>query len=146
MDCSYPDGGRSCIHNINAKGYKLSNDTAFVWHYHLKSCQCYMHEEAPFWWISESLDFDILTHANCPSWIKITKTPSSIWGSKHLTCWQSDMLMCVESMSTSTNSGNHYFVNFTNDLSRYVYIHLMNCSSEKFDESKQIRSEVGKWT
>ena len=78
MDCSYLDGGRSYIHNINAKGYKLSNDTAFVWLYRLRSCQCYMHEEAPFWWISEFLDFDLLTHANRPSWMNITK--DSVFG------------------------------------------------------------------
>ena len=34
--------------------------------------------------------------------------------------------------------------NFNDDLSRYVYIHLMKRWSEKFDEFKQVRNEVEK--
>ena len=64
------DGNSSYIQNINAKGHILNNDTAFVWHYRLKSCLRYMREEAPFLWTFESLDFNLLTHANRPSWTR----------------------------------------------------------------------------
>ena len=65
VECSYVnlDGNSSYIYNINAKGYKLSNDTAFMWHSRFESCQSYKHKEAPFWWNYESLDFDLLALA-----------------------------------------------------------------------------------
>ena len=42
------DGSGSYIYNINAKGYKFSKDTTFMWHSRFESCQSYKHKEAPF--------------------------------------------------------------------------------------------------
>jgi len=44
-------------------------------------------------------------------------------------------------MSISICSGYHYFVNFTNELSRYEDIYLMNWVWN-FDEFKDVQSEV----
>ena len=56
---------------LNAKGYKFSNNTTFMWHSRFELCQSYKYKVAPFRWISESLDYDLKTIA------KITKTPFS---------------------------------------------------------------------
>ena len=45
-------------------------------------------------------------------------------------------------MSISTHNGYHYFVTFTDDLSRYGYIYLMKHKSETFDKFKEYQNEV----
>src|SRR6266536_808970 len=45
-------------------------------------------------------------------------------------------------MSTSARGGYHYFVTFTDDLSRYGYIYLMKHKSETFEKFKEFQSEV----
>ena len=75
---------------------------------------------------------------------KITKIMFSVWGNGLVTGWESYMFMCADQWVVQTSSGNRYFVNFTDDLSRYVYIHLMKCWYEEFDEFKQVWSEVEK--
>ena len=40
------------------------------------------------------------------------------------------------SMSTSAKGGFNYFINFTDDLSRYGYIYLMKHKSESFEMFK----------
>jgi hypothetical protein len=45
-------------------------------------------------------------------------------------------------MSVSAHGGYHYFVTFTNDLSRYGYIYLMKHKSETFEKFKEFQSEV----
>jgi transposase InsO family protein len=45
-------------------------------------------------------------------------------------------------MSVPARGGYHYFVTFTNDLSRYGYIYLMKHKSEMFEKFKEFQSEV----
>ena len=45
-------------------------------------------------------------------------------------------------MSVEARDGYHYFLTFTDDLSRYGYIHLMNHKSETFEKFKEFQSEV----
>ena len=49
-------------------------------------------------------------------------------------------------MSTSANYGYHYFITFTDDLSRYGYVYLMRHKSESFEMFKRFRNEVEKQT
>jgi hypothetical protein len=45
-------------------------------------------------------------------------------------------------MSAATRGGYCYFLTFTDDLSRYVYIYLMKHKSETFKKFKEFQSEV----
>src|SRR3954470_21217585 len=45
-------------------------------------------------------------------------------------------------MNVPTRNGLHYFVTFTDDLSRYGYIYLMNHKSETFERFKEFQSQV----
>ena len=45
-------------------------------------------------------------------------------------------------MSIEARSGYHYFMTFTDDLSRYGYIYLMKHKSEKFEKFKEFQCEV----
>ena len=45
-------------------------------------------------------------------------------------------------MSVEARGRDHYFLAFTDDLSRYGYIYLMKHKSETFDKFKEFQSEV----
>ena len=45
-------------------------------------------------------------------------------------------------LSVKARGGYHYFLTFTDDLSRYGYIYLMKHKSETFKKSKEFQSEV----
>ena len=45
-------------------------------------------------------------------------------------------------MSVDARGGYHYFLTFTDDLSRYGYIYLMKHKSETFEKFKEFQSEV----
>ena len=45
-------------------------------------------------------------------------------------------------MSVEARGGYHYFMTFTDDLSRYGYIYLMKHKSETFEKFKEFQSEV----
>ena len=45
-------------------------------------------------------------------------------------------------MNVEARGGYRYFLTFTDDLSRYGYIHLMKHKSETFEKFKEFQSEV----
>ena len=45
-------------------------------------------------------------------------------------------------MSVEAHVGYHYFLTFTDDLSRYGYIYLMKHKYETFEKFKELQSEV----
>ena len=45
-------------------------------------------------------------------------------------------------MSVEARGGHHYFLTFTDDLSRYGYIYLMKHKSKTFEKFKEFQSEV----
>ena len=45
-------------------------------------------------------------------------------------------------MNIEARGGYHYFLTFTDDLSRYGYIYLMKHKSETFEKFKEFQSEV----
>ena len=73
---------------------------------------------------------------------KMTKTPFS--GTMERA---TDLLEIIHTdvcglMSVYPRGGYHYFLIFTNDLSRYEYIYLMKHKSETFEKFKEFQSEV----
>ena len=45
-------------------------------------------------------------------------------------------------MNVEARGGYHYFLTFTDDLSRYEYIYLMKHKSETFEKFKEFQSKV----
>jgi hypothetical protein len=59
----------------------------------------------------------------------------------------SDLLKLIHTnvcgpMSTTTRGGFQYFITFTDDLTRYGYVHLMKHKSETFEKFKELQNEV----
>ena len=45
-------------------------------------------------------------------------------------------------MNVEARGGYHYFLTFTDDLTKYGYIYLMKHKSETFEKFKEFQSEV----
>jgi hypothetical protein len=45
-------------------------------------------------------------------------------------------------MSSIARDGFQYFITFTDDFSRYIYIYLMRHKSESFEKFKEFQNEV----
>ncbi|KAK8715561.1 hypothetical protein V6N13_042892 [Hibiscus sabdariffa] len=59
----------------------------------------------------------------------------------------SDLLGLIHSdvcgpMNTQARGGLQYFITFTDDFSRYVYIYLMRHKSEALEKFKELKKEV----
>ena len=87
----------------------------------------------------------IMNHCQPMSFVrKMTKSPfieKDEWASDVLDLVHTDVFRL---MSTSAREGYHYFIMFTDDLSRYGYIYLMKHKSESFEMFKQFCDEVKK--
>ena len=73
---------------------------------------------------------------------KMTKTPFSGIMER-----ANDLLEIIHTdvcglMSVGARGGYHYFLTFTDNLSRYGYIYLMKHKSEIFEKFKEFQSEV----
>ena len=84
---------------------------------------------------SESLGYESFDACEPCLLGKMTKTPFS--GTME---WASDLLEIIHTdvcdpMSVEARGGYHYFLTFTDDLSRYGYIYLMKHKSETFLKS-----------
>ena len=80
--------------------------------------------------------------ANHASWEKMTKIPFSEKMER-----ATDLLEIIHTdvcgpMSVKAHGKYRYFLNFTDDLSRYEYIYLMKHKSETFEKFKEFHSEV----
>ena len=74
--------------------------------------------------------------------VKMTKTPSS--GTMERATDLLDIIhtdVC-DPMSVKARGRYHYFLTFTDNLSRYGYIYLMKHKSETFERFKEFQSEV----
>ena len=90
----------------------------------------------------ESLDYQ--TFDTCEPCLmgKMTKTP--FFGRMERA---NDLLEIIHidvcsPMSVEARGRYHYFLTFTDDLSRYGYIYLMKHKSETFEKFKEFQSEV----
>ena len=122
------------IHNIEAKGCKVNNDSAtYLWHCHLGHIGVKRMKKLHTDGILESLDA-------CEPCLmgKMTKTPFSETMER-----ATDLLEIIHTdvygpMSVEAPGGYHYFLTFTDDLSRYGHIYLMKHKSETFGKFKKI--------
>jgi hypothetical protein len=88
-----------------------------------------------------SLDFDSFDTCEPCLLGKMTRTPFTGTVER-----ASDLLGTIHTdvcgpMSVATCNGYRYFVTFTDDLSRYGYIYLINHKSETFEKFKEFQKE-----
>ena len=90
----------------------------------------------------KSLDFESLDTCEPCLFGKMTKTPFF-----ETMEWASDLLEIIHAdvcgpIHVDARGGYHYFLTFTDELSRYGYIYLMKHKSKMFEKFKQFQSEV----
>ena len=136
------DHGNTHIHSIEAKRYKVDNASAtYLW-----SCRLgisvkrmkKLHVDG----LLESLNYESLGACEPCLMGKMTKTPFSETMER-----ATDLLEIIHTdvcgpMSVEAHGRYHYFLTFTDDLSRYGYIYLMKYKSETFEKFKEFQSEV----
>ena len=126
------------IHNIDAKRCKDDNDSAtYLWHYRLghigvKSMKK-LHKDG----ILESLGYESFDACESCLLGKMNKTSFSRTMER-----ATDLLEIIHTnvcgpMSIDARGGYHYFLTFTDDLSRYGYIYLMKHKSEIVERFKE---------
>ena len=134
------DCGDTHIHNIDAKRCKVGNDSAtYFWHCRLGHIGVKRMKKLHADGLFKSLDA-------CEPCLmgKMTKTPFSETMEQ-----ATDLLEIIHTdvcnpMSVEARSGYHYFLTFTDDLSRYGYIYLMKHKSKIVERFKEFQSEVEK--
>ena len=133
------DCGDTHIHNIDAKRCKVDNDSAtYFWHCRLGHIGVKRMKKLPADGLLESLDYE--SFDPCKPWLmgKMTKTLFSETMERG-----KDLLEIVHtdvcgSMNIEARDRYHYFLTFTDDLSRYGYIYLMKHKSETFEKGQRI--------
>ena len=130
------------IHNI-AKICKVNKNSAnCLWHCRLGHIGVKRMKKLHKDELLESLDYESFDACEPCLMGKMTKTPFS--GTMERA---SDLLEIIHTdvcgpMSVDARGGYHYFMTFTDDLSRYGYIYLMKHKSESFEKFKGYQSEV----
>src|SRR3954470_15735123 len=131
------------IHNIEAKRCKVNNDSAtYLWHCRLGHIGVKRMKKLHADGILESLDYESLDACEPCLLGKMTKTQfSGTMGQA------TDLLEIIHTdvcgpMNIKARDKYHYFLTFTDDLSRYGYIYLMKHKSETFEKFKEFQSEV----
>ena len=131
------------IHNIEAKRCKVNNDSAtYLWHCRLGHIGVKRMKKLHADGLLESLDYESFDTCEPCLMGKMTKTPLS--GTMEQA---TDLLEIIHTdvcgpMSVEARGGYHYFLTFTDDLSRYGYIYLIKHKSEIFEKFKEFQSEV----
>ena len=73
---------------------------------------------------------------------KMTKTPFSGTMERATDLLEIIHTNVCDPISVQAHSGHHYFLTFTDDLSKYGYIYLMKHKSETFEKFKEFQIEV----
>jgi uncharacterized protein YuzB (UPF0349 family) len=112
--------------NVDAKRRKTNNlNSIYFWHCRLGHIghkrMKKLHQDGHL----ESLDFESFDTCEVCLMGKMAKTPFNVYFER-----ASDLLKIIHTnvcgpMSVPTCGGFHYFITFTDDLSRYGYIYLM---------------------
>ena len=125
------------IHNIDAKRCKVDNDSATcLWHCRLGRIGVKRMKKLHDDGLLESLYYESLDACEACLMGKMTKTPFS--GTMEQA---TDLLEIIHTdvcspMSVEARGRYHYFLTFTDDLSRYEYMYLMKHKSETFEKFK----------
>ena len=126
------------IHNIDAKRCKVNNDSAtYLWHYHLGHIGVKRMKKLHADGFFESLDYESVDACEPCLMGKMTKT--LFFGTMERA---TNLLEIIHTdvcgpMNIEARSRYHYFLTFTDDLSRYGYIYLMKHKSETFEKFKE---------
>jgi hypothetical protein len=114
------------IHNIDAKGCKVNDDsTTYLWHCRLGHIGVKHMKKLHADGLLVSLDYESFETCEPCLMGKMTKTPFSRTMER-----ASDLLEIIHTdvcglMSVEARGGYSYFLTFTDDLGRYGYIYLM---------------------
>ena len=102
-----------------------------------RSYRCKGHKKLHKDGLFESLDYESFdTYEPCLMG-KMTKTPFSGTMERATELLEIIRTDVCGIMSAEARSGYHYFLTFTDDLSRYEYIYLMKHKSETFEKFKE---------
>ena len=129
------DRSNTHIHDIEAKRSKVNNDSAtYLWHCRLGHIGVKRMKKLHPDGLLESLDYESLDACEPCLMGKMTKT--LFFGTMERA---TDLLEIIHTdvcgpMNIEARSGYHYFLTFTDDLSRYGYIYLMKQKSETFEK------------
>src|SRR3954470_14390959 len=128
---------------LKPKRCKVNNDSAtYLWHCRLGHIGVKRMKKLHANGLLESLDYESLYACEPCLLGKMTKTPFS-GTMKQAT----DLLEIIHTdvcgpMNIKARDKYHYFLTFTDDLSRYGYIYLMKHKSKTFEKFKEFQSEV----
>ena len=131
------------IHNIEAKRCKVNNDSAtYLWNCRLGHIGVKRMKKLHADGLLESLDYESVDACEPCLMGKMTKT--LFFGTMKRAI---DLLEIIHTdvcgpMNIEAHGRYHYFLIFTDDLSRYEYIYLMKHKSETFEKFKEFQSEV----
>ena len=130
------------IHNIETKRCKVNNDSAtYLWHYRLGHIGVKRMKKLHADGLLESLDYESVDACEPCLMGKMTKT--LFFGTMKRAI---DLLEIIHTdvcgpMNIEARDRYHYFLIFTDDLSRYGDIYLMKHKSETFEQFKEFQSE-----
>ena len=137
------DRGDTHIHTIEAKRCKVNNDSAtYLWHCRLGHIGVKRIKKLHADGLLESLDYE--SFDTCEPCLMGKMTKMSFSGTLERA---TDLLEIIHTdvcgpMNIEAHGRYHYFLIFTDDLSRYEYIYLMKYKSETFEKFKEFQSEV----
>ena len=131
------------IHNIDAKRCKVDNDSAtYQWHCHLGHIGVKRMKKLHANGILKSLDYESFDTCEPCLMGKMNKTPFSGTMERATELLEIIHTDVCGPMKIEARGGYHYFLTFTDDLSRYGYMYLMKHKSETFEKFKEFQSEV----
>src|SRR5215216_528984 len=126
------------VHSIETERCKVDNDSAtYLWHCRLGHIGIKRMKKLHANGLLESLYYESLGACEPCLMGKMTKTPFSGTMERAI-----DLLEIIHTdvcgpMSVDARGRYHYFLTFTDDLSRYGYIYLMKHKSETFEKFKE---------
>ena len=125
-------------HNIEAKRCKVNNDSAtYLWHCRLGHIGVKRMKKLHTDGLLESLDYESLGTCEPCLMGKMTKTPFSGTMERATNLLEIIHTDVCGPMNIEARGRYHYFLIFTDDLSRYEYIYLMKHKFEIFEKFKE---------
>ena len=131
------------IHSIEAKRYKFNNDSAnYLWHCRFGHIGVKRMKKLHADGFLESFYYESLDACEPCLMGKMTKTLFSGTMKRATNLLEIIHTDVCGPMNIEARDRYHYFLTFTDDLSRYGDIYLMKHKSETFEKFKEFQSEV----
>ena len=120
------DHGDTHIHNVDAKRCKIDDDSAtYLWHCHLGHNGVKRMKKLHADELLESLDYESFDTCEPCLMGKMTKTPFSGIMERATDLLEIIHTDVCDPMSVDAHGKYRYFLTFTDDLSRYGYMYLI---------------------